>query len=157
MPFAVLCDIFGGGLYSRLFTNVREKLSLCYYCSASGEKRKGYIIVDSGVEAENAKKAEAEIIRQLETIKNGGFSDFELESSKKSIINTLKGYGDHQEAIDAWYTGKCAAGTPVSPEAYADMVAGVGRQAVINAAKTVKLHTVYTLMPENQVVSNGGK
>ncbi|MBR6902431.1 MAG: insulinase family protein [Clostridia bacterium] len=148
VPFTVMCDIFGGGPYSRLFTNVREKMSLCYYCSASGEKRKGYVMVDSGVEAENAKKAEAEILRQLEIIKSGNFSDFEFESSKKSIINTLKGYGDHQEAIDGWYTIKCAAGTPVSPEAYADMVESVSKEEVVNVAKSVKLHTVYSLVPK---------
>ncbi len=35
LPLMVMCDIFGGGPYSRLFSNVREKMSLCYYCSAS--------------------------------------------------------------------------------------------------------------------------
>ena len=106
-PFTVMCDIFGGGPYSRLFTNVREKMSLCYYCAATGDKRKGFLMVDSGVEAENAKKAELEILRQLELIKSGKFTDFEFQSSKRSIINSLKGYADHQDAIDAWYTIRC--------------------------------------------------
>ena len=51
---SVMCDIFGGGPYSRLFSNVREKMSLCYYCSASSVKAKGHIMFDSGVETENA-------------------------------------------------------------------------------------------------------
>lgn len=149
-PFTVMCDIFGGGPYSRLFANVREKMSLCYYCTASGEKRKGLIIVDSGVEDKNAKKAEVEIIRQLEIIKAGNFTDFEFESSKRSIVNSLQSYGDHQEAIDAWYTVKSASREPISPEEFAQYVLKVDRQSVIDAAKTVKLHTVYTLKPKGE-------
>ncbi|MBO4694225.1 MAG: insulinase family protein [Clostridia bacterium] len=143
----VMCDIFGGGPYSRLFSNVREKMSLCYYCSATIEKRKGLLIVDSGVEASNAKRAEAEILRQLEVIKSGSFSDFEFESSKKAIINLLNGYGDHQEAIDAWYTIKSSSNIQISPEDFVLAVARVDKQAVTNAAKSVKLHTVYNLSP----------
>ena len=147
-PFTVMCDIFGGGPYSRLFTNVREKMSLCYYCAASGEKRKGLVIVDSGVEDKNARKAEAEILRQLEAVKAGNFTDFEFESSKRSIVNALKGYGDNQGAIDAWYTVKSASNNPVSPEEFAQYVSAVDRQSVVDAAKTVKLNTVYTLKPK---------
>lgn len=150
-PFAVMCDIFGGGPYSRLFTNVREKMSLCYYCSVTGDRRKGFLMVDSGVEAENAKKAEIEILRQLEAVKSGKFSDFEFESSKLSIINALKGYGDNQEAIDAWYTVRCGADIPVPPETYADMISLVDKDAVVNAAASVKLNTVYSLLPEGEV------
>ena len=149
-PFTVMCDVFGGGPYSRLFSNVREKLSLCYYCAASGIRQKGLLIVDSGVEAQNAKRTEAEILRQLEAVKSGNFTDFEFESSKKSLINALKGYGDHQEAIDNWYTVRCSVGEPVSPEVYAELIAAVTKNAVIEAAKGVKLHTVYSLMPKGE-------
>lgn len=149
-PFTVMCDIFGGGPYSRLFSNVREKLSLCYYCAASGVRQKGLLMVDSGVEAQNAKKTEAEILRQLEIIKSGNFTDFEFESSKKSLINALKGYGDHQEAIDNWYTVRCSVGEPVSPETYAELISAVTKSAVVEAAKGVKLHTVYSLMPKEE-------
>ena len=53
----VMGDIFGGGPYSLLFNNVREKQSLCYYCSSQSVRSKGYLMVDSGVEADNAQKA----------------------------------------------------------------------------------------------------
>ena len=61
----VMTDVFGGGPYSRLFTNVREKLSLCYYCTARYIRQKGIILVDSGIEEANAAKGETEIIKQL--------------------------------------------------------------------------------------------
>lgn len=147
-PFTVMCDILGGGPYSRLFSNVREKLSLCYYCSSSLDKRKGLLTVDSGVEADNAKRAEIEILRQLEVIKNGNFTDFEFEASKKSIINSLRTYGDHQGAIDNWYAMRIADNNPISPDEFAGIIGTVDKQSVISAAKTVKLHTVYSLMPK---------
>lgn len=144
----VMCSIFGGGTYSRLFTNVREKMGLCYYCIASAYKQKGLLVVESGVEAANSKKAELEIIRQLDIVKNGQFTDFEFDSAKISLINMLKSYGDNQEAIDAWYTIKSAGNQPVSPEEFAELVSFVSRDDVINSAKNVKLHTVYNLLPK---------
>ena len=73
MPLMVMTDIFGGGPYSRLFDNVREKMSLCYYCSASSSRVKGLITVESGVEEQNAEKAEKAISEQLEIMKKGGY------------------------------------------------------------------------------------
>ena len=86
LPLMVMCDIFGGGPYSRLFSNVREKMSLCYYCSASSVRYKGLLTVDSGVEMDNAEKAQKEILNQLEIIKKGEFSDKNIEEAKINII-----------------------------------------------------------------------
>lgn len=149
LPLTVMTDIFGGGPYSRLFTNVREKMSLCYYCSASSVRSKGLVIVDSGVEAENFKKAYEEILNQLEIIKNNEFSDFEFESSIKSIVDSLKSYNDSQSAIDTWYALRVSDKEYVSPEIVAEKLLNVNRQDIVDAAKGVKLHTVYRLMPQN--------
>ena len=78
-----MTDIFGGGPYSRLFMNVREKLSLCYYCSARLIRGKGIIVIQSGIEKENRQKVLDEINRQLDIMKNGEFSDEDFEASKK--------------------------------------------------------------------------
>lgn len=149
LPLTVMTDIFGGGPYSRLFTNVREKMSLCYYCSASSVRSKGLVIVDSGVEAENFLKAQEEILNQLEIVKQDKFSDFEFESSIKSITDSLKGYNDSQNAIDSWYAIRVLDDECMSPEQMAEKLSFIKRSDVVEAAKGVKLHTVYRLMPEN--------
>lgn len=146
----VMCDIFGGGPYSRLFTNVREKLSLCYYCSAAAVKSKGLLTVSSGVEARNAEKAQMEILNQLSMVKKGMFGDFEFESSKKSIIDSLKSYNDSQSLIDLWYSVKVSGDQLISTEELAECVANVTREEVIDAARGVNLHTVYCLMPKGE-------
>ena len=148
LPLMVMCDIFGGGPYSRLFSNVREKMSLCYYCSASSVRYKGLLTVDSGVEMDNAEKAQQEILNQLEIIKKGEFSDFEFESSIKSICDSLSTYYDSQNSLDLWYALKINNQNLYSPEDIAEKIKKITREDVIYAAKGVKLHTIYKLLPK---------
>ena len=147
-PLAVMSDIFGGGPYSKLFSNVREKMSLCYYCSASSVKAKGLIMVDSGVEKENAETAQSEILNQLEIMKKGEFSDAEFDSSIKSITDSLNSYNDSQGLLDVWYSVKIFKDKLLSPEDTVKLICSVTRDDVVRAAKGVNLHTVYKLLPK---------
>ncbi len=148
LPLLVMSDIFGGGPYSRLFTNVREKMSLCYYCSASSIRQKGLLTVESGVETANAEKAEKEIINQLDIVKDGKFTDFEFESSLKSICDSLNSYNDSQHSLDMWYALKVNNDKLYSPSDLAQKLGEISRDDVIKAAKGVELHTVYKLLPK---------
>lgn len=146
LPLMVVTDIFGGGPYSRLFSNVREKMSLCYYCSASSVRAKGLLTVESGVEFANSEKAQGEILNQLEIIKKGEFSDFEYESSLKSIKDSLMGYDDSQSSLDLWYALKIANKEVYSPLDIAEKISLITKEDVVNAAKGIKLHTVYKIV-----------
>ncbi len=150
LPLLVMGDIFGGGPYSRLFSNVREKMSLCYYCSASSVRQKGLLTVESGIETANAEKAEKEILNQLDIVKSGEFTDFEFESSVKSLYDSLMGYNDSQISLDTWYTVKINNSEIYSPEEIAERIKTITREDVVAAAKGVKLHTVYKLLPNNE-------
>ena len=145
---SVMCDIFGGGPYSRLFTNVREKLSLCYYCACMAVKNKGIMLVDSGVETENTEKARDEILNQLEIMKKGEFTQSEFDSSICSICDSIKSVEDSQEAINLWYASRVFDDTVTCPEELINLVSSVTREEVVAAAKAVQLHTVYTLLPQ---------
>ena len=69
-PALVMCNaIFGGTPLSKLFLNVREKLSLCYYASSMLEKMKGLVLVSSGIEFDKYQQARDEILAQLEAIR----------------------------------------------------------------------------------------
>lgn len=150
MPLMVMTDIFGGGPYSRLFDNVREKMSLCYYCSATSSRVKGLITVESGVEEQNAEKAENAILEQLEIMKKGEFSDFEFSSSVKSLRDSLNSYNDSQPLLDLWYALKAVNKNLYSPEDIAEKISAVTRDEIITAANGVKLHTVYKLLPKEE-------
>ena len=143
---SLLSDIWGGGPYSKLFENVREKESLCYYCSASSRRSKGFVMVESGIEEQNAQKVVDAVLRELDDIKKGNFDDSVIEASKKSVTDALAGYYDSAAALDAWYTREL--GEPVSPEEASDIIMKVSREEIIEAAKGIKLHTVYRLLPK---------
>ena len=141
----VMCDIFGGGVYSKLFNNVREKMSLCYYCSAAFNRAKGLIMVQSGIENENEQKATDAILQQLEDIKNGSFTEDEFDSSIKGLTNLICGVGDTPEGLDRWYSGQMLDSEIMTPEEYAGLISAVTREQVIAAAQNVTLDTVYML------------
>lgn len=149
---AVFADLFGGGPYSKLFKNVREKLSLCYYCAARANRNKGYLLVDSGVETENAEKAEAEIIRQLEDIKAGNFEEDDIKASVRSIKDSLKGLSDSQAALDGWYSLKLY-DEPLSPEEFINALEKVKREDIIKAANLYTLDIVYRIIPKGKEVA----
>ena len=125
-------------------------MSLCYYCSASTVRGKGLITVDSGVEAENAEKAQREILNQLDSVKKGEFTDFEYEASLKSIRDSLNSYNDSQVTLDTWYALKANNKTLYSPEEIGEKISAITREDIINAAKGVRLHTVYRLLPKEE-------
>ena len=139
-------DIFGGGTYSGLFANVREKMSLCYYCSASANKNKGYIMVDSGVEFQNAEKAEKEILNQLSIVQKGEFDASVFAASKKNILNSLNSYYDSLGALDGWYCANIYSDEIKTPEEIAATIEKITLQEVIDAAKGIKLNTIFLLL-----------
>ncbi|MDE5563909.1 MAG: insulinase family protein, partial [Oscillospiraceae bacterium] len=86
--------VFGGTPFSLLFTNVREKESLCYYCASRVLVFKEALIVDSGVELANAERAREAILEQLDRMRRGDFEDILLENTKHSMVNALRSIGD---------------------------------------------------------------
>lgn len=151
----VMADVFGGGPYSLLFENVREKQSLCYYCACACVRSKGFLMVDSGVEAKNAKTAEIEILKQLDVLKSGQFSDEVFNASIRNIKDTLLAYNDSQKAIDSWYLARVREDNPSTPEQMSERFGKVTKQQVVEAAKGVTLNTVYKLMPASYDENKG--
>lgn len=144
----VMSVLFGGSPSSKLFLNVREKMSLCYYCSARYSEIKGTIFVESGVETANIEKAREAIVAQLEDIKEGKFTEEELRFAKLAMINSYKSVEDSLYSLEGWYIGQLFAIDAVTPEAMADAVNDITRIDVINAARKVTLDTVYVLKGE---------
>lgn len=103
------------------------------------------MLVDSGVEADKAGQAEAEILRQLELLQRGEFSGEDLESARKAVLNQFLSVGDLQSTQAAWYLGQCAGESFVTPEEAAEQIAAVTKEEVCRAAQTVRPACVYRL------------
>ncbi len=138
-------SIFGGGAHSKLFNNVREKLSLAYYASSSLRKQSGLMVVNAGIEFENFQKAYDEIITQLENVKNGDISKTEFDSAVNAIINLLESLNDDQFYMISWYLGQRAAGVENSIDYVKKQIQNVTLDDVKAAANKTELDTVYFL------------
>ena len=146
----VTTDLFGGGPYSRLFDNVREKMSLCYYCAARANRGKGYMTVDSGVEFDNMDKTHNEILNQLDIVCKGEFDDEALAASKRALCDTFRGAEDSQPLIDRWHADRLFVADAPSPDEVAALINSVTKEDVIETAKTLKLDTVYRLLGQEE-------
>lgn len=145
MAMRLMSALFGGTPHSKLFLNVREKLSLCYYCSSRYDRHKGIMLVQSGVEQKNMEKAKEEILRQLQAVKDGDFTDEELAAAKMSVANSFRSMSDSLRGMEGWYLGQTFSKTVRTPEESALAVGGISREQVIKAAQSVSLDTVYRL------------
>lgn len=137
--------IYGGTTTSKLFMNVREKLSLCYYASSGLMKYKDVMLVSSGVEFDKAGQAEAEILSQLYKCQSGDFTDDELEWARRSVVSTLRTTLDTQGRLEDYWLGQSAAGLTDGPDQVAQKVEAVTRAQAVEAAQDLTLDTVYFL------------
>ena len=144
-PETVMTALFGGTPHSRLFLNVREKKSLCYYCAASFDKYKRMLLVDCGLEEKDKDEALEEILKQLEIIKNGEFELPELDFAKLSLINSFKTAADYQSSLEGYYLSQIAGEKIITLKEAADKINNVTKQDVIEAASRVTLDTIYLL------------
>lgn len=138
-------DLYGGGTYSRLFMNVREKQSLCYYCAARLLAGKGLLLVQSGVETANAEVAERAILEQLEEMRAGGVTEADLEKSKKSMEDFFLSIFDTPEELDGWLYSQVADDDIQTPQELVEEMKAVTLDEVLAAARAVTLDTVFLL------------
>jgi len=138
-------SIFGAGAHSRLFNTVREQMSLCYYASSRLDKFNGLMVVSSGIEFKNYEKAKDEILIQLDAVKQGDFTDDELEISKRFIINSYNSFFDSPYMLRDYYFGQKFTKNKDTLSEAIDKVNKVSKQDVMTAFSSVMADTVYFL------------
>ena len=141
----LMCAILGGTASSKLFTNVREKKSLCYYCMSRFYRLKGIMVVESGVETDNIESAKEAILKEIEELKNGNISDFEINSAKLAVVNSFRSVVDTVTGISNWYSTQLMDASVDTPEEAAAKINAVTKDEIIFAANKLQLDTVYVL------------
>ncbi len=142
--------MLGGDVSSKLFTVVREKLSLCYYCSSRYARSKGAMTVSSGIEKNNIEKVKKAIEEQLDELCSGNFTDDDIAKSKLSLCNTLKASNDFMDSISSWIGSCIYDDRYIAPEDEIEDFSTITREQIIAAAKSMKLDTVYTLTSKEE-------
>ena len=143
--YALFNELYGGSPTSKLFENVREKLSLCYYCRSIPDAHKGILTIASGIEVENKEKACGEILAQLRDTADGKISDEEFVSAKKSLINGYRELFDSGNNLHIWYLARLIAGSTKTVEQVIAEIENVTKQDIARCARSTKLDTVFFL------------
>ena len=144
----VAVALLGGTPTSRLFQNVREKQSLCYYCAASYTSLTGALCVDSGVEHANAAAARESILKELAALCAGPVEDGELADTKRALKNQLAAVGDTLQGLEGWYFAERMRGADKAPEQVAAEVDAVTADDVRRVLSRFRLSVCYTLTKE---------
>ena len=137
--------VFGGGMTSKLFMQLREKMSLCYAIGSGYHGVKGIMTVSAGIDSANKDLTQKEILRQLEKTAAGEITPGELESAKQSLCNSLLSLHDSPGAIESFYATAALSGLPYTREEYIRAVEQVTAQQVAQQAALLRLHSVFFL------------
>lgn len=139
----LLNEIFGGSPLSKLFCNVREKLSLCYYCSSSYSLYSGIMLVSSGFEMKNYEIAKEAILAQLEDIRSGNVSDAEFIAAQKSVINAYRQLYDSPMDMQAFFGDRALFGINDTLDTAQEKLLAVTKDEVISVAKRITLEASF--------------
>ncbi len=145
LAYPLFNEIFGGSPASKLFMNVREKLSLCYFCFSHGDTIKGLLYVSAGIENRNKDKAISEILTQLEKIRLGEMTEEELLCARASLFHAYRAISDNPVGVESWYLGRILVGIHTSPEETMAAMERIGREEIAAVARKITLDTVYFL------------
>ena len=141
----VMNFIFGGGMNSKLFLKVREEKALCYAITSGYYGSKGILTVDAGIDPACRRKAQNAILAQLRACQQGDIQPRELEAAKKAMLSSLHSIYDSPGAMERYFSAAALSGRYRSPEEYEAQIEAVTPEHVVEAAKTVQLHSVFFL------------
>ncbi len=139
----VASDILGGGPNSKLFRNVREKESLAYYITSTIFKYKSIMLIDGGIEFDNFEKTIDIVKKQIEEVKNGNFTDEDIEISKKSIKSSTESIKDSIFLISEYFFSQILSEDNRSLEEVLSDIDSVTREEITEAMSKVVLDTIY--------------
>ena len=137
--------ILGESATSKMFQNVREKAGLAYSARSTYLRQKNNIFIRAGIEIENYEKALNIIKEQLEDMKNGNFTDEEIENAKKYMISGIKTVQDEQDSEITYYLGQELSGKLISFEDYMKNINSVTREQIVEIANNINMNIIYFL------------
>ena len=137
--------ILGGSANSKMFHEVREKASLAYTAGSNYIRYKSNIFIKCGIEIKNYQKAMEIIQKQLEDMKNGIFTDEDIENAKKGIISGIKSIDDEQDTQITYLFGHEITNINTTEDEYIEKINNVTKEDIIKVAQSIAINTVYFL------------
>ncbi|MBR0040807.1 MAG: insulinase family protein [Oscillospiraceae bacterium] len=153
----VFASLFGGSTASKLFVNVREKLSLCYFASAALDAHKGVLLAYAGTEADRAEEAKDEILAQLAAVANGEITPEELRSAKADVKSALRSVLDSQGDLEGFTLSAAVDGADYTPEDLGELIDTVTVEQLAAIAAGCECDMIYTLSPDGSDGEDDGE
>ncbi len=144
----VAVSILGGTPMSKLFLNVREKESLCYYCAARYDSYKGIMAIDCGVEADQCEQAKESILSQVKALQAGDFTDEDITYAVESLANAYRCVYESDVSAENFFFGQLLLSTNLTPEEQFAQIMKVKKEEIVKAAQSLSLSLVYILHGE---------
>ena len=137
--------ILGDGVNSMLFQNVREKASLAYSAKSKYVKQKGNIFIRCWIEIDNYQKALDIIKEQLDNIRNGNFTDEDIENAKCYLISGIKSIEEEQDSEIVFYIGNEITNVDMSLKKYMEVIESITKEQIVEFAGSLEYNTIYFL------------
>ena len=150
MPAMQVCNVvLGGGMTSKLFQNVREKMSLCYSVDSAYYGAKGVLLANAGIDFDKETVVRQEILNQLTACQAGDITEDEMTAAKEAIASSLRAVLDSPGAMESFHSTAALSGMGLTREEYLRAVERVETADVVKCARTLKLHSTYFLKGES--------
>lgn len=146
----IMNTILGAGMTSKLFVNVREKMSLCYSIGSGYYGTKGIVVVSAGIDFDKEQLTREEVMRQIEACREGDITENELKAAKEAILSSLRATHDSPGSIEGYYGTAALSGMGMTTAEYMEKVEAVTLEDVVSCAKKLTLHTTYFLKGGSQ-------
>jgi predicted Zn-dependent peptidase len=144
-PMIMFNAIFGRTPLSKLFRVVREKNSLCYSISSSYQVNYGFINVGAGIDAKNYKKADSLIRQQLTLMKQGSFTQEDINMNRNMLVTMIEHtYDQPVGLVNQLVTSDLIKADTIKQD-YIDNLNKVTKAQIIKAAKKVEVKIEYLL------------
>lgn len=138
-------NVLGGGPHSKMFINIREKESLCYYIYSAVEKYKGIMFISSGIEFQNYDKTVDLVKKQIASMKKGDITEEEIKNSKKALINSIRSVGDSIGGMSDFYFAQGLSDSNMTLEEMIENIENVTVDGIVKAFNSIELDTIYFL------------
>lgn len=138
-------EILGNSPISKLFMNIREKHSLCYFCNSNIDSLKGIMLICCGIDNENNQIAIDAILKEVDSMSKGNITENEIINAKSSLINSYKEINDSPFSLINWFYGRHILGVSKTPDSFSDEISNVTLDDIINVSKKIDLDLIYFL------------
>lgn len=146
--------ILGNSPNSKLFQNVREKKSFAYSIASSINRLDGLLYIYVGISSKNKEETKEEVLKQIEEMKQGKFTEANIKNAKQVILSVIKEVDEYPGAILDHYMNYLYFGNEKLVNQKQE-IKKIRKEDIVKVANKINIDTIYLLKESsNEKISN---